>query len=104
MDAGGKLHCLSVASGMVIWKRDLRADFKVPQDFFGTASTPLVEGRLLIVNVGVPGRPCVAALDTGTGKEVWRAGHEWGPSYASPIPASVHGQRRVFVFAGDQFI
>jgi outer membrane protein assembly factor BamB len=26
----------------------------------------------------------------------------WGPSYASPVPAVVHGQRRVFVFAGGE--
>ena len=102
MGAEGKLHGFDIASGMVIWKRDLRADYKVPQDFFGTASTPLVEGRLLIVNVGAPGGPCVAAFDTATGKEVWRAGTEWGPSYASPIPAVVHSKRRVFVFAGGE--
>ena len=76
MGAEGKLHCLDLASGKVIWKRDLRADYNVPQDFFGTASTPLVEGRLLIVNVGAPGGPCVVALDTATGKEVWRAGKD----------------------------
>jgi outer membrane protein assembly factor BamB len=75
MGAEGKLHCLDLASGKVLWKRDLRADYKVPQDFFGTASTPLVEGRLLIVNVGAPGGPCVAAFDTATGKEVWRGMH-----------------------------
>ena len=100
--AEGKLHCLDLASGTVLWKRDLRVDYRVRQDFFGTASTPLVEGRLLIVNVGAPGGPCVAALDTVTGKEVWRAGNAWGPSYASPVPAVVHGQRRVFVFAGGE--
>lgn len=98
--AEGKLHCLDLASGRVVWKRDLRAEYKVPQDFFGTASTPLVEGRLLVVNVGAPGGPCVAAFDTATGREVWRAGKEWGPSYASPVPANLHGKRRVFVFAG----
>ena len=53
-------------------------------------------------NVGAPGGPTVAAFDTGTGKEVWRAGTMWGPSYASPVPAVVHGQRRVFVFAGGE--
>ena len=57
--AEGKLHCLELATGRAIWQRDLRAEYKVPQDFFGTASTPLVEGRLLIVNVGAPGGPCV---------------------------------------------
>src|SRR4030095_6097108 len=102
MGAEGKLHCLDIASGKVIWKHDLRVDYKVPQDFFGTAGTPLVEGQLLIVHVGAPGGPCVVAFDKSTGKEVWRAGKEWGPSYASPIPAVVHGKRRVFVFAGGE--
>jgi outer membrane protein assembly factor BamB len=102
MGAEGKLHCLDVRSGTVIWKRDLRADYKVPQDFFGTASTPLVEGPLLIVNVGGPGGPCVVGLDAATGRETWRAGTEWGASYASPVPALVHGQRRIFVFAGGE--
>jgi outer membrane protein assembly factor BamB len=102
MGAEGKLHAFDLASGKVVWKRDLRADYKVRQDFFGTASTPLVEGRLLLVNVGAPGGPCVVAFDTASGKEVWRAGNMWGPSYASPVPAVVHGQRRVFVFAGGE--
>jgi outer membrane protein assembly factor BamB len=102
MGAEGKLHCLDLASGKVVWKRDLTAEYKVPQDFFGTAGTPLVEGRLLVINVGAPGGPCVVGLDAPTGKEVWRAGSAWGPSYASPVPAVVHGQRRVLVFAGGE--
>jgi outer membrane protein assembly factor BamB len=100
--AEGKMHCLELMTGAVVWRRDLRAEYKVPQDFFGTASTPLVEGPLLIVNVGAPGGPCVVGLDKATGREVWRAGDEWGPSYASPVPAVIHGRRRVFVFAGGE--
>jgi outer membrane protein assembly factor BamB len=102
MGAEGKLHCFELASGKVTWMHDLRAEYKVPQDFFGTASTPLVEGQLLILNVGAPGGPSVAAFDKTTGREVWRAGKEWGPSYASPVPAVVHGKRRIFVFAGGE--
>jgi len=102
MGAEGKLHCLDLTTGKLLWKRDLRADYKVRQDFFGTASTPLVEGKLLVVNVGAPGGPCVAGFDLATGAEVWRAGNQWGPSYATPVPAVVHGQRRVFVFAGGE--
>jgi outer membrane protein assembly factor BamB len=100
--AQGQLHCLELPTGKLIWKRLLAADYKVPQDFFGTASTPLIEGALLIVNVGAPGGPCVVGLDKATGREAWRAGKEWGPSYASPVPAVVHGRRRVFVFAGGE--
>jgi outer membrane protein assembly factor BamB len=102
MGAEGKLHCLSLGSGTVVWKRDLRAEYAVRQDFFGTASTPLIDDAVLVVNVGAPGGPSVVGLDTATGREVWRAGNEWGPSYASPVPAIVHGKRRVFVFAGGE--
>jgi outer membrane protein assembly factor BamB len=100
--AEGKVHCLELATGKAVWKRDLRVEYRVQQDFFGTASTPLVEGRLLILNVGAPGGPCVVGLDKSTGREVWRAGTAWGPSYASPVPADVYGKRRVFVFAGGE--
>jgi outer membrane protein assembly factor BamB len=100
--AQGQMHCLDLRSGELVWRRNIAADYKVPQDFFGTASTPLIEGPLLIHNAGAPGGPCVVGLDKGTGREVWRAGREWGPSYASPVPAVVHGKRRVFVFAGGE--
>jgi outer membrane protein assembly factor BamB len=102
MGAEGTLHCLDFETGKLAWKLDLRQAYRVPQDFFGTASTPLVEGGLLIVNVGAPRGPSVIGLDKATGREVWRAGSQWGPSYASPVPASVHGRRRVFVFAGGE--
>ena len=100
--AQGQLHCLDLRSGKLVWSRNLAREYKVPQDFFGTASTPLVEDALLVVNVGAPGGPCVAGLDKMTGREVWRAGSEWGAGYASPMPAMVHGRRRVFVFAGGE--
>ena len=100
--AEGRIHALELTSGRLAWRRDLRADYRVAQDFFGTSSTPLVEDGRLIVNVGAPNGPTVVAFDLATGAEVWRAGQEWGPSYASPVPAVVHGERRVFVFAGGE--
>ena len=101
MGAEAVLHCLSLASGDVVWRRDLQRDFGVRQDFFGVSTTPLLEGDLLIVNAGAPDGGCVIAFDAATGREVWRAG-TWGPSYASPVPGVVHGERRVFVFAGGE--
>ena len=102
MGAQGQLHCLDLPSGKAIWRRDLSADYKARQDFFGVASTPLIEGNLLIAQVGAVAGPCVVALDKESGQEAWQAGKDWGPSYASPIPATVHGKRRVFVFAGGE--
>jgi outer membrane protein assembly factor BamB len=100
--AEGKLHCLRLETGQVLWKKDIAAEFKVPQDFFGVATTPLIEGDSLILNVGAPKGPTVAALHKLTGKVIWGAGDQWGPSYASPVPATVHGKRRIFVFAGGE--
>ncbi|MEE2636834.1 MAG: PQQ-binding-like beta-propeller repeat protein [Acidobacteriota bacterium] len=101
MGAEGKLYCFDLATGAGIWSRDLRADYGVRQDFFGTSSTPLIVQDRLIVNVGAPGGPCVVAFDTSTGRQVWGTG-DWGPSYASPVPAIMHGEPRVFVFAGGE--
>ncbi|MGH9720298.1 MAG: PQQ-binding-like beta-propeller repeat protein, partial [Bryobacteraceae bacterium] len=100
--AEGKLHCLKLQTGQVYWKRDLAREFKVPQDFFGVATTPLIEGDLLIINVGAPGGPAVAAFHKLTGKMAWGAGDQWGASYSSPVSATVNGERRVFVFAGGE--
>lgn len=98
--AAGMLHCLDLRTGSVVWKRDTSAEFKASQEHFGVGSAPLVEGNLLIVNIGAPGGPCVVAFDKRDGKIVWRAGDQWRASYASPVSAVVHGERRVFVFAG----
>jgi len=100
--AEGKLHCLSLATGQVLWKRDILDEFKLDQNFFGVGATPLIDGNLLIINVGAKDGPCVAAFDKTNGKMVWGAGDAWGPSYASPIPADVQGRHVVFVFAGGE--
>ncbi|MEW5977793.1 MAG: PQQ-binding-like beta-propeller repeat protein [Acidobacteriota bacterium] len=100
--AEGKLHCLDLATGQLYWKRNLSREFQRRQDFFGVASTPLIEGQRLIINVGAPEGPCVAAFDKLDGRLLWGAGSQWGPSYASPIPAAIHGQRRILVFAGGE--
>ena len=100
--AEGRLQCFDLVTGQVLWRRNLPAEFKLRQNFFGVGATPLVERDRLIVNLGAPSGPGVAAFDTVTGKMVWGADNRWGPSYASPIPANVHGRRRVFVFAGGE--
>jgi outer membrane protein assembly factor BamB len=101
----GMLHCLDLATGAVIWKRDLAREMGMEQGFFGHGSTPLALGTRLIVQVGgsIAGRPVnTAAFDTATGKLLWVAPHEWGASYASPIPAELNGKQCVLVFAGGE--
>ena len=100
--AEGKLRCLDLGTGAVRWKHDLVKEYKLKQNFFGVGSSPLVEGNVLVVNVGAERGPCVVGYDVKTGEVVWKAGSKWGPSYASPVPATLHGKRRVLVFAGGR--
>ena len=99
----GKLHAIDVATGHVLWKRDLLKEFGLQQNFFGVGATPLLESGLLIINVGAR-HACAVGIEPKTGKIRWAAAapKDWGPSYASPVPATVHGLRRVFVFAGGE--
>ena len=98
--AQAKLQCLDLGTGHLYWRRDLAGEFGANEGFFGVATTPLVDGGLVIVNVGAKGGPCVAAFDAATGRLRWGSGRQWGAGYASPIPATLHGKRVVFVFAG----
>ncbi len=96
------LYCLDLASGTVVWQRDLAREFGVPLDFFGSVSSPLLYRELLVQNIGAVGGPCVAAFDRRTGKLAWGAGSKWGPSCASPVIGSVGGRERLFVLAGGE--
>ena len=98
----GVLRCCALADGVSRWNRDLSADYHVAQNFFGVGTTPLAEGGRVIINVGAPGGDCVVALDRTSGLTAWTTQDEWGPSYASPVPATFHGKRRILVFAGGE--
>jgi outer membrane protein assembly factor BamB len=94
LGAEGMLHCLELASGHKVWSRQINVDYKVPQNFFGVGTAPLIEGKLLLLNVGGKGAGIVA-FNKDTGKEVWKATDD-GASYSSPVAATIAGARLVF--------
>jgi outer membrane protein assembly factor BamB len=96
LGAEGTLHCLEMATGNKVWQRSVNDDYQVRKGFFGVATSPVLEGDLLLVNVGGP-KAGIVAFDARTGKEVWKAtDHE--ASYSSPVAATVAGRRLVFFF------
>jgi len=119
--AEGKLLCLDLQGGKLIWERDTQKDWNVPPAFFGVGSTPILEGDLLIVMVGAQPNSGMVGLDPKTGKTVWeavgektwhgKAKKDWRgeppvnwvtedkqASYASPIAATIHGKRHLLCF------
>jgi outer membrane protein assembly factor BamB len=100
--ADGLLRAVDLATGRRLWGRDLHDEYKVPDGYFGAVCSPLVEGQLVILNVGGPGAGIVA-FAAETGKEVWRATDD-GASYSSPVAATVNGTRSVFVFTREGLV
>jgi outer membrane protein assembly factor BamB len=52
--AEGRLVCLELATGKLVWQRETTKEWSVPEPFFGVGSTPLLEGDKLIVMVAQP--------------------------------------------------
>lgn len=98
----GLLHCLELATGRVVWKRNLLAEFGLEQQFFGVTTSPLLRGDELLINLGVPNGPTVAAFDRATGRLLWGTGTRWGMSCASPVLRPLHGKERLFVLTGGK--
>ena len=96
------LKCLDLQSGKVEWEHDCQEEFGVMKYFFGSGASPVVVQGKVIVNLGGSDHRCVSAFNLADGKLAWTARHEWGQSYASPIPAKLHGKDRVLVFAGGK--
>ncbi len=95
-----RLFCLELSSGRIVWERDLGAEFNLPEQFFGVVTSPLLYGEELIINLGAPGGPTVAAFDKNDGRMLWGTGQEWGMSCASPILTEFQGEERLLVLTG----
>ncbi len=101
--ANGNLNALDFATGKPLWSADARQDFGAEKGFFGFASSPLVEGKALLVNLGGKNGAGIAAFDTATGKVLWTA-HDEEASYSSPIAATIGGQRHALFFARHKLV
>jgi outer membrane protein assembly factor BamB len=122
--AEGKLLCLDFQTGKPVWQRDTQKEWDIPEAFFGVGSTPILEGNRLIVMIGGQSNSGMAAFDPETGKTLWesvgeknwqgqpmigwpgdlkvdwpsRFRYDKQASYATPVAATVNGERQIFCF------
>jgi outer membrane protein assembly factor BamB len=102
LGAEGKMHCLDVTNGKKVWDRALNDEYKAAKGFFGVATSPVLEGDLLLVNVG--GRDAgIVALNKDTGKEVWRATKD-AAGYSSPVVATIEGARHALFLTREGIV
>ena len=117
--AEGKLLCLDLETGRLVWQRDTAKEWTVPEAFFGVGSSPVLEGDRLLVMIGGQTNSGMVAFAAATGKVLWESvgqtnwsgqpkfgwpgeapvvWNSWDKqaSYATPVAATVDGQRQVF--------
>jgi outer membrane protein assembly factor BamB len=92
--AEGRLLCLNLETGKKVWEVDAKSRFHASKGFFGIACSPLVEGNLVLLNIGGSENAGIVAFDKVTGSVVWQATSE-AASYSSPIAATINGKRQV---------
>ena len=105
-----RLSCFT-AAGKLVWKRDLVEDYGQVGLNHGYASTPLLDGDRLFVQVVHGYRSenpsYTVAFDKATGKTVWKELRpapgivESKDNYGTPQMAVVNGKKELVVFGGD---
>lgn len=71
LGAFSDLHCVSIETGEVVWKRNLTRDFLGQTATWGTCGSPLIVDDKLIINPGCS-KASVIALEPLTGKVIWQ--------------------------------
>lgn len=98
----GHLLCLDAASGKVLWKKDCQTEYKIRMPIWGIAASPLVDGDLVIVQIGGQGA-CLVAFDKRTGQELWKALDD-NASYSAPIIIQQAGKTVMICWTGDSIV
>jgi outer membrane protein assembly factor BamB len=100
------VHGFDVA-GRRLWTRDLGfldvGAYDAPEYEWGTASSPIIDGSRVIVQVDTQKEDYLLALDLSTGRTVWRAERDELPSWGTPT-VFPDPKRPQIVTNGSKFI
>jgi outer membrane protein assembly factor BamB len=97
LSATGKLAALRSRDGGKVWERDLVAEMGSRVPLRGFAPSPVLDGGLLLLEVGGAEGKSIVAFDPATGKPKWTA-LDARPGYSTPIVVTIDGVRQ-YVFA-----
>lgn len=103
LGAKGVLLAADAATGQRIWNRDLEKDFGARIPEWGVATSPLVDGDKLLLDVGGRSNHSLVALDKRSGELIWNS-NTGLPGYSSPIVIEVGGRRMAVFMTGDSVI
>ena len=103
LGAQGKLYALNAKDGKKIWSHDLKAEYGSEIPGWGTSTSPLVEGDLLLVDIGGKAGHSIGAFNKKSGALVWKT-HTDKQGYSSPVAVNVNDGRQILFFTGTALI
>jgi len=103
LGAMGHLHCFNAADGKIIWKRDLAEDFDVDMPVWGISASPVIEGDLIVAQIGGKPNACLVALDKKTGEKRWTALDD-AACYSAPIVIDQANRRVLVCYTGERVV
>jgi outer membrane protein assembly factor BamB len=104
----GIVNCLDARTGEVIWSCDTAKEFETPVTTWGKSGSPLVVDGMVVISVGAtgdasgeddtsPGANCsLVAFDAESGEVRWADGTRRA-AYASPVVATLAGERQIII-------
>ncbi len=102
LGAMGHVFCFAAADGSVLWSRHLHNEYQIRMPNWGIAAAPLIEGDLLILQIGGT-NACIVGLDKRTGQERWKALSD-DASYSAPIVIDQGGKRVLVCWTGNRIV
>jgi outer membrane protein assembly factor BamB len=90
------LYCFDAKTGKEVWSKDVTGDYKGKNISWSNATSPIVEGDLVIVGGGGKGAAFLA-FDKERGTLKWKEGDDT-ITHATPTAATLLGERQVIFF------
>jgi outer membrane protein assembly factor BamB len=98
--ATGILNCLELATGRLLWTKNIHEENGAKSVFWGTSGSPLVVDDLVVVNAGGDNGKSLVAYRQIDGERAWSGGSD-AAAYASPSLETLGGIRQVLIVNED---
>jgi outer membrane protein assembly factor BamB len=98
----GLLHALDPATGKVLWRHDVVADYGATPVQFGFSGSPVAHNDTVLVHVGGK-QAAVIAFAASDGAVRWKS-EPAEPSYATPVLTAVAGEEQVVQVTRDHIL
>jgi outer membrane protein assembly factor BamB/enterochelin esterase-like enzyme len=98
--AYGVLFALDHATGKQLWTINVAEKMGAEAPFYGFATSPIVSGKVVVLETGAKEGKAIAAFDVATGQSKWTLGED-SINYQTPIAIQFAGKNQI-VAVGDK--